>query len=43
MAAFLAKTWFIWWTVAVVVIMRWFQVAVADHTSAASSSNGDAA
>jgi hypothetical protein len=26
MAAFLAKTWFIWWTVAVVVIMRWFRL-----------------
>lgn len=37
MTAFLARTWFIWWTVAVVIIMRWFQVAAADETPMASS------
>ena len=27
MAAFFAKTWFLWWMVAVVIVMRWFHVA----------------
>jgi len=29
MLAFFAKTWFLWWSFAVVVILRWFQVAAA--------------
>ena len=27
MAAFFAKTWFLWYAFAVVIIMRWFHVA----------------
>jgi hypothetical protein len=39
MTAFLARTWFIWWTVAVLVIMRWFQVATHNDGSTVSSLN----
>jgi hypothetical protein len=30
MAVFFAKTWFLWWALAVVIITRWFRVAAAD-------------
>lgn len=30
MAAFFAKTWFLWYAIAVVIIMRWFHVAASD-------------
>ncbi len=30
MAAFFAKTWFLWWMLAVVIVMRWFHVAGVD-------------
>jgi hypothetical protein len=43
MTAFLARTWFIWWPVAVVVITRWFQVATANDGSMVSSPNDNGA
>jgi hypothetical protein len=43
MAAFFARTWFIWWTVAVVVIVRWFQVAGASETETIPSPSDGAA
>jgi hypothetical protein len=33
MAAFFAKTWFLWWALAVVIITRWFRVAADDDPS----------
>jgi hypothetical protein len=30
MAVFFAKTWFLWWAFAIVIITRWFHVAAAD-------------
>jgi hypothetical protein len=33
MAAFFAKTWFLWYAFAVVIIMRWFHVAALDSES----------
>lgn len=43
MAIFMAKTWFLWWTIAAVVIVRWFQVAAVFGDAAATSSQNDAA
>ena len=33
MAAFFAKTWFLWYAFAVMVITRWFHVAAGDVES----------
>jgi hypothetical protein len=33
MAAFFAKTWFLWYAFTVVIIMRWFHVAASDVES----------
>jgi hypothetical protein len=33
MAAFFAKTWFLWYALAVVIITRWFHVAASDVES----------
>jgi hypothetical protein len=33
MAEFFSKTWFLWWAIAVVVIVRWFQVAAPETPS----------
>jgi hypothetical protein len=30
MAAFFAKTWFLWYALAVVIVMRWFHVTASD-------------
>ena len=30
MIPFIEKTWFLWWIIAVVVIVRWFQLFSAD-------------
>jgi len=32
MAAFFSHTWFVWWTIAVVVILRWLHVIAPDNT-----------
>jgi len=37
MAAFFAKTWFLWYAFAVVIIMRWFHVAASDAAPDADS------
>jgi hypothetical protein len=29
LVAFIQKTWFLWWTFAIVVILRWFHVQSA--------------
>ncbi len=31
MATFFANTWFLWWMVAVVIVVRWFHVAAVDE------------
>jgi hypothetical protein len=31
MAAFFSHTWFVWWGVAVVVLLRWLHVIAPDH------------
>jgi hypothetical protein len=33
MAVLFAKTWFLWWAFAVVIITRWFSVAADDDPS----------
>jgi hypothetical protein len=33
MAAFFAKTWFLWYAVAALIIMRWFHVTSSDVES----------
>jgi hypothetical protein len=33
MVAFFAKTWFLWYAFAVVIIMRWFHVTASDVAS----------
>jgi len=33
MAEFFSKTWFLWWAIAVVIIVRWFQVATPENPS----------
>jgi len=33
MISFLAKTWFVWWMLAVVFILRWVHVLPADPES----------
>ncbi len=33
MVQFIGKTWFLWWALAVVVILRWFSVVSADFES----------
>jgi hypothetical protein len=33
MATFFAKTWFLWYALAVLIIMRWFHVASANRES----------
>ncbi len=30
MVEFIAKTWFLWWAVAAVIIIRWFSVVAVD-------------
>jgi hypothetical protein len=42
MAVFFAKTWFLWYAFAVVVIMRWFHVAAPDvETEVPAPQRGD--
>jgi hypothetical protein len=33
MAAFFSHTWFLWWAIAVVVILRWLHVMAPDQTA----------
>jgi hypothetical protein len=42
MALFLARTWFLWWTVVAVMIVRWFYVASARRASEFPGSSNDA-
>jgi hypothetical protein len=40
MISFLAGTWFIWWIVAIVLVLRWFHVvSVASGESEAYAAN----
>jgi len=41
MAAFFAKTWFLWYTFAVLFIMRWFHVTARDVESEVSLPHRD--
>jgi hypothetical protein len=41
MISFLAKTWFVWWMLAVVFILRWFHVLSAHPESDVLDSPGD--
>jgi hypothetical protein len=33
MADFITRTWFVWWAVAVIIVVRWFQVATPEVPS----------
>jgi hypothetical protein len=49
MLQFMENTWFLWWIISVVIILRWFQVLSVDpdvespHTRAGSNSKPSSA